>query len=317
MSNNRNPLKERLYNIWKWFKYPEKTICNICEYKNYKYAPLFSDRFFLKCFYKKHMGKKLNLSHPVAFSEKLQWLKLYDRKPEYSIMADKVLVKDYIREKIGAQYVVPTIGVYNSVNQVPFDCLPDQYVIKCSHDSGSTFICSNKESFNIEKVKEELSKRMKSNYYWVEREWPYKKIIPRIIVEEYLCDDNGHYPPDYKFFCFDGEMHYYKVDYDRFSNHRANYYNRNHVFQPFGELYMLPDEAIKATIPDDFNLMIEIAEILSVGIPFVRIDFYNIHGRIYVGEMTFFPSGGVEPFVGNGDIILGELIKLPEQKIRG
>lgn len=306
--------KDRLHKIKKIIMRPEIIVFNICNYDNYQFAPFFSDRFYIKCFYKRYMRKKLNLNNPQTFNEKLQWLKLYNRYSEYTIMADKANGKKFISDKIGHEYLVPTIGVYESVDKVPFSELPDKYVIKCTHDSGSTFICTDKNSFEIDKVKFELSKKLKRNYYWASREPQYKNIKPQIIVEEFLCDEYGHYPLDYKFFCFGGKVRFFKIDFNRFSNHRANYYNRDFVLQDFGEKFLAPDPSIKMDRPEQFDKMVEIAEKLSKDMPFLRVDFYYINKCIYVGELTFFPAGGVGPLTEDGDEIMGELLVLPKKK---
>lgn len=306
-------IKNKLHQIKKEMQRPEQTIVNICNYDNYKFAKFFSDKLYIKCFYKKHLHKKLNLKNPQTFNEKLQWLKLYDRQPEYTKMADKATMKEYITDILGSGYVIPTIGVYDSVDDVPFERLPEQYVIKCTHDSGSTFICKSKANFDIENVKKELAQKLKTSYFWYSREWPYKNIKPRIIVEEYLCDENGDYPLDYKLFCFNGKMQLFKVDYDRFTDHKANYYNRNGEFQNFGEYWYKPDETIDLEKPEKFEQMIEIADKLSVGIPFLRVDFYYVYNQIYIGELTFFPAGGAGLLTGNGDIEIGKMLKLPKR----
>ena len=149
MNEVLNMIREELYNMWKYVRKPEKLVCDICSYDNYRFAFLFPDRLFLKCIFKKYMKARLHISNPVTFSEKIQWLKLYDRNPEYCKMADKEAVKQYVADKIGDQYIIPTIGVFDSVEKVPFGELPPNYVIKCTHDSGSTFVCNEKFEFNL------------------------------------------------------------------------------------------------------------------------------------------------------------------------
>lgn len=303
---------EKLYKIWKYIKKPEKLVCDICNYNNHRFAPLIPDKLYLKCLFKKHMGTKLNLSNPTTFSEKMQWLKLYDRRPEYFVMADKAEVKKYVSDKINKEIVIPTIGIYNSVDEVPFDDLPEKYVIKCTHDSGSTFICSSKSNFDLEEVKKELSKRLSRSFYWFGREWSYKNIKPRIIVEEFIPDESGNIPVDYKFFCFDGKMEVFKIDYNRFTKRAANYYNKKCEFLDFGKVHSTPDPSIKLNLPENFEEMVAITEELSKGIPFLRVDLYSVNYRIYFGELTFYPSSGIEHFTNDGDIIMGNLLKLPK-----
>ena len=306
-------IKNKLHQIKKKLQHPEKTVVDMCVNSNYKYAKLFTDKCYIKCFYKVHLHKKLNLKNPQTFNEKLQWLKLYDRKPVYTKMADKALMKEYVAGILGQGYVIPTIGVYDSVDDVPFDSLPQQYVIKCTHDSGSTFICKDKTTFDIENVKQKLSKRLKNSYFWYGREWPYKDVKPRIIVEEFLADKNGNAPLDYKLFCFNGKMQFFKVDYNRFTNHRANYFDRECELVDFGEYWLKPDDSIKFEKPEKFDKIIEFADKLSVGIPFLRVDFYYVNDRIYVGELTFFPASGAGLLTGDGDLIMGRMLTLPEK----
>ena len=310
-------VKEHLYDIKKRIMRPEITVYNICMYGNHQFAPLFSDKFYLKCLYKKHIHKKLNLKKPKSFNEKLQWLKLYNRNPLYTLMSDKAEMKKYVSQIVGENYIIKTIGVYDSVDEVPFERLPEQYVIKCTHDSGSVFICTDKNTFNIEKVKTDLSKRLKQNYFWVGREWPYKSIKPRIIVEEFLVDNERDFPLDYKFFCFNGKMQFFKVDFHRFTNHRANYYDRDVVLQPFGEKFLPPDSSIELKKPNHYEEMVTIVEELAKDIPFVRVDLYYVNAKIYVGELTFFPASGVGTLIGGGDEIMGDLIDLPQKGSRG
>ena len=310
MSNLFIKIREHLYVIWKYIKKPEKFICDLCDYDNYRFAKFVPDKLFLKCLFKKHMKTKLNLSNPTTFSEKLQWLKLHDRKPEYSLMADKAAVKQYIADKLGAEFVIPTIGVYNSADEVPFDELPQKFVIKCTHDSGSVFICDKSQGFDIDYIKKELTVRLNRNFFWYSREWVYKNIKPQIIVEEFIPDENGNCPVDYKFYCFNGKMKTFIVVNDRFTTRSTNYYNTELKLLDFGKIHSLPNPSIKLQLPPKFDEMISIAEILSKNIPFLRVDLYFVNNQIYFGELTFYPSGGIEPFTNDGDIILGDILDL-------
>lgn len=307
-------IREKLYTVFKYIKNPVKLVCDICDYDNNRFAYLIPDKLHLKCLFRKYMGRKLNLSDPQTFSEKLQWLKLYNRKSEYTIMADKAEVKKYIAEKLGREYIIPTIGIYDSVDDVPFDNLPDRYVIKCTHDSGSTFVCKNKADFDVENVKKKLTERLEKNFYWYAREWVYKDIKPRIIVEEFISDESGECPVDYKFFCFNGKMEFFKVDYNRFAKHVANYYKRDCELANIGEATYPPDPGIKLDVPQNFQKMIELVEKISVDIPFLRVDLYSMDNLIYFGELTFYPAGGLGPFTNDGDIVLGRLLNLSNNK---
>lgn len=306
-------LKEKLYTVWKFLKYPEKLIFKICIYDNYRFASLIPDKLFLKCYFKLNMNTKLNIKNPKTFSEKIQWLKLYDRKPQYHVMADKAEAKKYIAEKIGEKYVIPTIGIYKNVDEIPFDNLPEKFVIKCTHDSGSVFVCDKTKGIDIEKIKTEIAKKLRIPFYLCGREWSYKGITPQIIVEEFISDKDGNCPVDYKFFCFDGKMEIFKIDYNRFTKRAANYYNKNCEFLNIGKINSTPDPSIKLVLPDNFNEMVEITEKLSNNIPFLRVDLYSVNNQIYFGELTFYPSSGIEPFLGDGDIMLGNLLHLPKK----
>lgn len=309
-----NCIKEKLYTIWKYVKKPEKLVCDICEYDNYRFAPLVSDKLYLKCLFKKHMKTKLNLRNPKTFSEKLQWLKLYDRKPEYTVMADKAEVKKYIAEKLGEEFVIPTIGIYDSAEEIPFDELPEKFVIKCTHDSGSVFVCDKTKGIDIEKIKDELNLKLKSPFFWWGREWSYKNIVPRIIVEKFISGEDGNCPVDYKFFCFNGEMKIFKIDYNRFTKRAANYYNKECELLDIGKINSTPDPTIKLELPSNFSEMVAVTEKLSQNIPFLRVDLYSENNHIYFGELTFYPSSGVEPFIGDGDNMMGEMLILPKRK---
>ena len=309
-------IREKIYNIWKYIKYPEKLILKIYRYNNYEFAEIVPDKLYLKCLFKINMGEKLNLHRPKTFSEKMQWLKLYDRRPEYTIMADKAMVKKYITEKLGKEFLIPTIGLYENVDEISFDDLPEKFVIKCTHDSGSTFICDKSKKFDIEKIKNELEKKLNTPFHYCSGEWVYKNIKPRIIIEEFISDEKGGCPVDYKFFCFNGVMEIFKIDYNRFTKRVANYYNKDCQLLEIGKVNSIPDPSIKLELPDNYKQMVEIAEELSKNIPFVRVDLYSVGGQIYFGELTFYPSSGMEEFIGNGDVMMGELLILPE-KIKG
>lgn len=245
-----------------------------------------SDKRFLDLTYWVHYGRKIDWDNPKTFNEKLQWLKLYNRNPEYTRMVDKYEVKKYVAKIIGDQYIIPTIGVWDRVEDIPFDNLPEQYVIKCTHDSGSVCICRDKNTFDVEKAKRKLSHGMKQNLFYWGREWPYKDVKPRIIAEKYLEDKNGE-QNDYKVFNFDGLPQIIEIDYNRFIGHLR-------------QLYTKEWELIDAEIeyPKGYNRvfdrpvvldeMLKLAEKLSKGHPFLRTEFYLIDGTLYFGELTFY-----------------------------
>ena len=306
-----------LYDFYKALKEPDKFIWDFCRKDNYKNAHLVPDKLYLKCMYKRFMGEKLNLKNPVGFNEKLQWLKLYDRRPEYPELVDKVSAKQYIAKKLGSEYVIPTVGVYDSADEIPFDKLPDRFVMKCTHDSGSTVLCRDKNALDIEQTKQKLTKMVNRPFYWYGREWPYKSVKKRIIIERALFDKNGNGPIDYKFFCFDGKMRFVQVDFGRFVDRRSNYYGRDLKIMQFHKQTCPYDPNIEFEKPAHFDRMIEIAEKLSEGIPFLRVDLYCVEDRIYFGEMTFFPGSGCLRLVSDqydAEKYVGDMIKLPKKR---
>lgn len=258
---------------------------------------LMSDEAYLKLVYRVKMGKKLDLKNPKTFNEKLQWLKLNDRKDIYTRMVDKAEAKKYVAEIIGEKYIIPTIGVYDSFDDIRFDNLPNQFVIKCTHDSGGLVICKDKARFDINSARKKINKCLKKNFYYRGREWPYKNVRPRIIVEEYLNETDSCGLRDYKFFCFNGEVKCFKIDFNRFIRHRANYYDLNAKLLKFGEVVCPPDYNKKLDPPCNLKEMVLLAEELSQGIAFVRVDFYELNRRTFFGEITFYPSSGFGAFV--------------------
>ena len=269
------------------------------------------DTAFLKLQYKNIIGKKLNLNNPQTFNEKLQWLKLNDRKDIYTTMVDKYEVKKYVSDVIGEKYIIPTLRIYNSFDEIDFEKLPNKFVVKCTHDSGSTIICKDKKKFDIKKAKKKINKALKYNYYYAGREWPYKNVKPRIIIEEYIEAQELKDLRDYKFFCFNGKVNLFKVDFNRFLEHRANYYDKSLKLLEFGEEVCPPDFEKKIEIPKDIMKMMLLAEKLANGTKFVRIDFYYTNKKIYFGEMTFYPASGFGKFIPDSwDERLGEMINL-------
>ena len=292
----------------------------ILRYKHKKltseWGRRFSDEEYLCRVFKLKMGKKLNLKDPQTFNEKIQWLKLYDRKPEYTKMVDKYEAKNYVAERIGEQYIIPTLGVWESFGDIDFESLPEQFVLKCTHDSGGLVICRDKENFNIEEARRKIETSLKREYYWLWREWPYKNVKPRIIAEKYMEDSKTSELRDYKFFCCNGEVKCFKIDFDRFTNHCANYYDIQMNQLPFGEAYYPPNYNKKLAEPKNLEQMIALATLLSKDVPFLRVDFYNVDDEIYFGELTFYPAAGCGPFTSEEwDKKLGDWIKLPEKQL--
>jgi hypothetical protein len=316
---------------------------------NYGAFDKLDDREYLKKKYKASTKQTLNLENPQNFNEKIQWLKLYDRKPEYTMMVDKYKVRDYIAKTIGKEYLIPLLGVWDNPDEIDFDKLPDQFVLKCNHNSGGGMcICKDKSKLNIKKVKSNLRKGLKQNYYMLGREWPYKDVPRRIICEQYMTDESGielkdykihnfnGIPKfievdfgrfaehkrnksddlvDYKFYCFNGKPEYCQVISGRFTDERMDFYDMEWNHQEFtklsttGKPFKNADYLISR--PKTFELMKKSASILSVGCPFVRIDFYEVAGKMYFGEFTLYPASGFGVFEPDEwNYIIGEKIAL-------
>ncbi|WP_106460393.1 ATP-grasp fold amidoligase family protein [Anaerococcus sp. Marseille-P3915] len=271
------------------------------------------DAKFLVKLFDASMGYGLNLYNPTTFNEKLQWLKLYNRRPEYTIMVDKYKVRDYISEKIGDEYLIPLIGVWDNPDDIDFDSLPNQFVLKCNHNSGlGMCICKDKSKLDIKKVKRNLRKGLKQDYYLLGREWPYKDVPRKIIAEKYMTDETGTNLKDYKFYCFDGKAKVVGIYQDRNTNKETTGDFFDMDFNWLGFTFNMPNAKIIPSKPDHFEKMKEIAEILSEGIPHVRVDLYLSNDKIYFGELTFFDGSGfdkIEPF--EWDVKLGSWINLP------
>lgn len=277
-----------------------------------KAARLIPDKMFIKLSYWSHFCKWINLDNPVTFNEKLQWLKLNHKKAKYCDYADKFTVRNYIKDVIGEQYLVPMIGVYDTVSDIEWDMLPDKYVLKCTHASGRNIICSDKLALDIENAKRKLKVWMKSNFFWHGREWVYKTIKPRIVAEQYLENPTCDELIDYKFMCFNGEPKCLFLCLDRQSNEslKVDFYDMEWNPMPFERHYKRSGRQIPR--PKCFDEMAKLARKLSEGIPFVRVDFYEVNGQVYFGELTFFPGNGMEEFTPEYyDELLGSWIALP------
>lgn len=289
------------------------TTSNVIQKTFFKY--ILPSRTCLKIRFYGRMGKKLNLKNPKTYNEKLQWLKIYDKNPEYIKMVDKYDVKEYVASVLGEEYIIPTIGVWDKFDDIDFSKLPDQFVLKCTHDSGGLVICTDKSKLDMKKAKEKINKSLHRNYFWKGREWPYKNVKPRIIAEEYMVDESGYELKDYKFFAFDGEVKAMFIATDRTAKTETcfDFFDRDFNHLPFTNGH--PNSTRKIEKPENYEKMIELAEILSKGIPQSRIDFYNISGKIYFGEITFFHWSGLMPFEpGEWDETFGSWINLPEKR---
>ena len=279
-----------------------------------KYWP---DKLYISLYYRLTFHRKLNWKNPQTFNEKLQWLKLYNRDPKYTVMVDKVKAKEYVASIIGNEYIIPTLGVWENPDDIDFSQLPDRFVLKCNHNSGlGMYICKDKSIMDIAKVKDGLREGLRQDYFINNREWPYKNVLRRILAEQYLePDSETNDLRDYKFFCFNGRVKCFKVDYDRHVDHHANYYDPEGNLLPFGEKDYPPQFDKEIKIPVTINKMISLAEVISKGHSFMRVDFYDHNGRIYFGEITFFPASGKGRFVPEEwDYKLGEWLSLPLKK---
>ncbi len=278
--------------IIKYIKKPSNVLLYLMNKNFFKWIP---DEKYIKIKYKLEMNQKFNLKEPRTFNEKLQWLKLYDRKPEYTKMVDKYEAKKYVANIIGKKYIIPTLGVWDKFEDIDFTKLPNQFVLKPTHASGNVFICKNKDEIDYKKLKKTVQKWLKRNYYLVHREWPYKNVKPRIIAEEYMEDQIGELI-DYKVYAFNGQCDYVMVCFDRIKGEtKFIYYDRNwNIKKEFSKDGIKYGDTIKIEKPKNLGKMFEFAEILSKNIPFVRVDFYESNGNLYLGELTFYPSAGFD-----------------------
>lgn len=253
---------------------------------------LIPDRVFISYQYKNRLGKKLNLKHPKTFDEKLQWLKLHDRNPLYTKLVDKYEVKKYIASIIGDEYVIPTIGVWDSFDEIDFSLLPRRFVLKCTHDSGSTIVIKDKENIDYLKLKSKMEWLLNNNYYLAYREWPYKNVKPRIIAEKYIEDEKDKELRDYKLYCFNGEPYRLLVITNRYKGEAYfDYFDMDYKHLELKN-HWHPNACAIPHKPIKFEEMKNLARKLSCDIPHVRVDFYEANGQIYFGEMTFFAMGG-------------------------
>ena len=278
--------------IIKYIKKPSNVLLYLMNKNFFKWIP---DEKYIKIKYKLEMNQKLNLKEPRTFNEKLQWLKLYDRKPEYTKMVDKYEAKKYVADIIGEEYIIPTLGVWDKFEDIDFTKLPNQFVLKPTHASGNVFICKNKDEIDYKKLKKTVQKWLKRNYYLVHREWPYKNVKPRIIAEEYMEDQIGELI-DYKVYAFNGQCDYVMVCFDRIKGEtKFIYYDRNwNIKKEFSKEGIKYGDTIKIEKPKNLDKMFEFAVILSKNIPFIRVDFYESNGNLYFGELTFYPSAGFD-----------------------
>lgn len=292
---------------------------------NIYWTKIVSDKKVINKMYKKSFGKNVEFENPKTLNEKINWLKLNDRTSLHTLCADKFEVREYIKEKIGENYLIPLISSTENVDDLNFDQLPDiPIVIKTNHDSGGVFIVKDKKGVNFKEIKNNLKSRLKKNYYYnTSKEWQYKNIVPRIIIERMLTDKNGNIPPDYKFHCFNGKVRMVQVDVNRGTDkHFRNWYDRDWNREPYKwsskkgkNKYTDPSEK-EITAPRNLTKMIELSEKLAKPFCYVRVDWYDVDGRIYFGELTFHHDSGYAPIVPyEWDLKLGQELVLNPTKI--
>ena len=276
-----------------------------------------SDKLYLRLKYKRITGKWLHLRYPKTFNEKLQWLKLFYRDSLYTTLVDKYAVKEYVANSIGKEYVIPLLGKWDSVEDIDWNSLPNQFVIKTNHDSGGVLVCTDKTSFDTKYASDFLKDALKKNTYNITREWPYKSIVPCVIAEEYKCDRFSELR-DYKFFCFNGEP---KVMFIASNRHNEKEETAFDFFDMEGNHLNItnghPNAAITPSLPVSFGKMRELSRVLSKNIPHVRVDFYEVDDSPLFGEMTFFHWGGFMPFCPvSWDYTFGKWLVLPANNVR-
>lgn len=311
--------------IKKYIGHPSNIVLFFCVHGLFNWMP---DEPYMKLVYKLRLGEKSDLKNPQTFSEKIQWLKLHDRKDLYTRLVDKYEAKRHVSSLIGEEYVVPNYGVWNSFDDIDFDILPNQFVLKTTHDANGVYIVKNKENMDIKKARKFLNYHLNTNFWWPFREWTYKNVKPRIIAEKFLFEDSVGGSTDkrfsdlinYKFYCFDGVPRFLYCEVTDFSNDtkgecRLSFFDMKFNPAPFGrnDHEPVPKEVMK---PNNFNEMVGIASKLSNGIPFVRIDLYDINGNIYFSEYTFSPGAGQTPFSpSEWERRIGEYINIDSVKI--
>ncbi|MBE6635608.1 MAG: glycosyl transferase [Ruminococcaceae bacterium] len=275
-----------------------------------KLGVFISDKAYLKAVYKLNFGKPLNIENPTTYNEKLQWLKLYDRKPEYTQMVDKYAVKKFVSDRIGDEYLIHTLGVWDRFDDIDFDAFPDRFVLKCTHDSGGLIICRDKNAFDKKAAKKKIEKTLKRNYFWHGREWPYKNVQPRIIAEEYMEQKGSQCLPVYKFMTFGGRVELIQtIQNDKTKDETIDYFDRDWNLQDLRQNF--PNSEKPLPRPENLSKMIEFAEMFAEGFKFLRVDFYEINGQIYFSEFTFYSDSGMAAFSPeNWDYKLGNMIKI-------
>ena len=285
---------------------------SVLRFIGYKLGRFIPDKSYLNFRYKKVFNRNIDWENPKTYNEKLQWLKINDRNPLYTTLVDKYAVKDYVANVIGKEHVIETYGVWDKFDDIDFNSLPNQFVLKCTHDSGGLVIVKDKTKLNKKTAKAKIEKSLKTNFYLAGREWPYKNVPRKIIAEKFMVDESGYELKDYKFFCFDGKVKALFIATDRMKEGeevKFDFFDRDFNHLPFKHGHENSKSEIKK--PEKFDEMIELAEKLSSGLKHVRVDLYNVKGQIYFGEMTFYHHTGLVPFEPDEwDYTFGSWIKI-------
>jgi len=288
---------------------------NLRQFLVFGLGRLLSDKTWIRIKYFQWFHKLPDLKNPQTFNEKLQWLKLYDRKSIYTTMVDKYASKQYVADRIGAEYVIPALGgPWYSFDEIDFDALPDQFVLKTNHDCGGVLICRDKATFDKEKARAFLEKHLRSNYYWTCREWPYKNVKPSIFAEQFMKDGKRAFLPVYKIMCFDGEPKIIQtIQNDKQPNECIDYFDTKWNALPFRQNFPNSDSPLEK--PVKLEEMLTLSRSLAAGYAFLRVDWYVINGRVYFSEYTFYSDAGFAAFEpAEWDYTFGSWIQLPEKQ---
>ncbi|WP_010136873.1 ATP-grasp fold amidoligase family protein [Ochrovirga pacifica] len=309
------PFVKKIYNEHKWFKILFKFPKKIFDF--YRFRIVDEKRVIYNNFYK-FQGYQLNLENPKTFNEKIQWLKLNDRTPLHTQCADKYMVRDYVAQKVGEQYLIPLVFHTEDVSQLTMDKLPDYpVIIKTNHDSGNYVIVRDKKQFDLNAVRNKMRAAMKKNYYYHTKEWQYKNIKPRVVVEKLLMQKGGSIPYDYKVHCIHGKVEMISVDLHRGTKeHRRNWYDINWQRLPFDWASILDGvKTVQSDIdiekPNCLDEMVLLSEKISSSFKYARVDWYEVESKLYFGEITFHHDSGFQPIEPNEwDLKIGAKLKL-------
>ena len=297
---------------------PAATFVHVLGFERTKFIP---DRLYLRLEFKYRTGRKLDLTKPETFNEKLQWLKLHDRRDEYTVMVDKYLVRSYVGKKIGEKYLVPFLGVWDDPDDIDFSALPDQFVLKCNHNSGTGMcICRDKSRIDEHRVREDLRRGLKENFFYLGREWPYKHVPRKIIGEEYLTNGSGEGLKDYKVLCFHGEPKLIELHMGRFTDHQTQDFYDTQWHKTSISMARVSHFKVSDSVepkPAALDEMLRLSRILAEGIPHVRVDWYIVRGQLYFGELTFYDGSGFDVYDDPADdLMIGSWLTLPFELVR-